>query len=141
MRHSQPLFPTNLCARCDPIDEVKVTEAKFPEAKPEQLEKLTTFLNTEMQDWSIPISLDRLLAALEVVEKAQAGDQGLKNEPPKIIFATHPTVLVLLDGEPKLMPVPKSSLMRVANTPFIMLYDPPAKTYYLRGGDNCTPAR
>ena len=67
------------------IDDVKVTEAKFPDAKPEQLEKLTTFLNTEMKDWSIPISLDRFLAALEVVEKAQAGDQGLKNEPPKII--------------------------------------------------------
>jgi hypothetical protein len=118
------------------IGQVKVTEVKFPDAKPEQLEKLTTFLNTEMANWSIPISLDRLLAALEVVEKAQAGDQGLKNEPPKIFFATHPTVLVLLDGDPKLMTVPKSPLMRVANTPFIMLYDPPAKTYYLRGGND-----
>ena len=123
-------------SRMATIDDVKVTEAKFPEAKPEQLEKLTTFLNTEMEDWSIPIGLDRMLAALEVVEKAHAGDQGLKNEPPKIIFVTHPTVLVLLDGDPKLMPVPKSPLMRVANTPFIMLYDPPAKTYYLRGGDD-----
>lgn len=118
------------------IDEVKVTEAKFPEATPEQLEKLTTFLNTEMAAWSIPISLDRLLAAWEVVEKAQAADQGLKNEPPKIIFVTHPTVLVLLDGDPKLMPVPKSSFMRVANTPFIMVYDPAGKTYYLRGGND-----
>ena len=116
------------------ISEVKVTDAKFPDAKPEQLEKLKTFLNTEMAEWSIPISLDRLLAALEVVEKAQAVDQGLKNEPPKIIFVTHPTVLVPLDGDPKLLPVPKSSLMRVANTPFLMLYDPPAKTYYLKGG-------
>jgi len=127
---------TDRDTRMATIDEVKVTEAKFPDAKPEQLEKLTTFLNTEMAAWSFPISLDRLLAALEVVEKAQAGDQGLKNEPPKIIFVTHPTVLVLLDGDPKLLPVPKSSLLRVANTPFIMLYDPPAKTYYLRGGDD-----
>ena len=118
------------------IDEVKVTDAKFPDAKPEQLEKLKTFLNTEMADWSIPISLDRLLAALEVVEKEQAGDQGLKNEPPKIIFVSHPAVLVPLDGDPKLLPVPKSSLMRVANTPFLMLYDPAAKTYYLKGGDD-----
>ena len=30
------------------IDQVKVTDAKFPDAKPEQLEKLKTFLNTEM---------------------------------------------------------------------------------------------
>ncbi len=119
------------------IADVKVTDAKFPsavDAKPEQIDKLKTFLNTEMQDWSIPISLDRLLAALEVVEKTQAMDRGLKNEPPKIIFATHPTVLVPLDGDPKLLPVPKSALMRVANTPFLMLYDPAAKAYYLRGG-------
>ena len=52
-----------------------------------------------------------------------------------------PTILaanrssVLLDGEPKLLPIPESKLMRVANTPFAMLYDTEAKTYYLKGGD------
>ncbi len=116
------------------IDQVKVTDAKFPEAKPEQLEKLKAFLNTEMQGWSIPISLDRLLAALEVVEKAQGEEKGLKNEPPRIIFVPHPAVLVPLDGEPKLLPLPKSPLLRVANTPFLMLYEPSSKTYYLKGG-------
>jgi len=43
-------------------------------------------------------------------------------------------VLVPLDGDPKLLPVPKSPLLRVANTPFLMLYEPAAKTYYLKGG-------
>jgi hypothetical protein len=127
---------TDRDTRMATISEVKVTDAKFPNAKPERLEKLKNFLNTEMAEWSIPISLDRLLASLEVVKKEQAGDRGLKNAPPKIIFASHPTVLVPLDGDPKLLPVPKSSLMRVANTPFLMLYDPPAKTYYLKGGAN-----
>ncbi len=127
---------TDRDTRMATIDEVKVTEAKFPDAKPEQLEKLKEFLNTQMSGRSVPISLDRLLAALEVVEKEQAGDRGLKNEPPKIIFAGHPAVLVPLDGDPKLLPVPKSSLMRVANTPFLMLYEPAAKTYYLKGGAN-----
>ncbi len=127
---------TDRDTRMATIDQVKITDAKFPEAKPEQLEKLKAFLNTEMQEWSIPISLDRLLAALEVVEKAQSEDRGLKNEPPKIIFVPHPAVLVPLDGEPKLLPLPKSPLMRVANTPFLMLYEPASKTYYLKGGAN-----
>jgi hypothetical protein len=125
---------TDRDTRMATIDEVKVTDAKFPDAKPEQLEKLQAFLNTEMAQWSVPISLDRLLAALEVVEKEQAGDRGLKNEPPKVIFVNHPAVLVPLDGDPKLLPVPKSSLMRVANTAFLLLYEPAAKTYYLKGG-------
>jgi hypothetical protein len=126
---------TDRDTRMATIDNVKVTDAKFPSATPAQLEKLKTFLNTEMAGWSIPISLDRLLAALEVVKKVQTMDQGLKNDPPKIILATHPTVLVPLDGDPKLLPLPKSTLMRVANTSFIMLYDPRGKVYYLRGGE------
>jgi hypothetical protein len=108
---------TDRDTRMASIDEVKVTDAKFPDAKPEQLEKLETFLNEEMQDWSTTISLDRLLAALAVVEQERAPDQGLKHEPPKIIFKTHPAVLVLLDGEPKLLSISGSRLMQVANTP------------------------
>jgi hypothetical protein len=127
---------TDRDTRMATIDEVKVTDARFPDAKPEQLEKLQTFLNTKMAGWSIPIALDRFLAALEVLEQEQTGDRGLKNDPPKIIFVSHPAVLVPLDGDPKLLPIPKSSLMRVANTPFLMFYDPPAKTYYLKGGED-----
>ena len=132
---------TDRDTRMATISEIKVTDAKFPDAKPEQLEKLKDFLNTELDDLDIEISLDRLTAALEVLEKEEAGDKGLKNEPPKIIFASHPAVLVPLDGDPKLLPVPKSSLMRVANTGFLMLYDPGAKTYYLKGGEDWLAAQ
>ncbi len=48
------------------------------------------------------------------MEKVQAADHGLRNDPPKIIFVSHPAVLVPLDGDPKLLPLPKSTLMRVA---------------------------
>jgi hypothetical protein len=126
---------TDRDTRMATIDEVKITDAKFPDAKPDQLEKLKTFLNEEMQDWSTTISLDRLLAALAVAEKEHVADQGLKHEPPKVIFKSHPAVLVLLDGEPKLLPIPDSKLMQVANTPFVMVYDPAGKAYFLKGGD------
>ena len=32
------------------ISEIKVTDAKFPDAKPEQSEKVKDFLNTELDD-------------------------------------------------------------------------------------------
>jgi hypothetical protein len=63
---------TNRDTRMATIDQVKITDAKFPEAKPEQLEKLKTFLNEEFQGWSTTISLDRLLASLAMVEKERA---------------------------------------------------------------------
>jgi hypothetical protein len=114
------------------IDNIKITDAKFPDATPEQLDKLKTFLNEEMQDWQTTLSLDRLLASLAVVDKARAQAAGLKNDPPKVFFKNHPAVLVPLDGDPKLLPIPDSTLMQVANTPFVMVYDPVAKTYYLK---------
>jgi hypothetical protein len=126
---------TDRDTRMATISEVKVTDAKFPQAKPEVVEELKTFLNEEMREWTIPIGLDRLLADLEVLEKAQAEGRGLKNEPPQIIFVSHPAVLVPLNGDPKLLPLPKSPLMRVANTPFMMLYDAKGRTYYLKAGE------
>jgi hypothetical protein len=117
------------------IDQPVVTEVKFQDAKPEQLEKLKEFLNEEIEDRTHTISLDRILAAMEVLEKERGGDAGLKNDPPKIIFVAHPAVLVPLDGEPKLLPIKDMKLMRVANTAFLMVYDPAAKTYFLKGGE------
>jgi len=126
---------TDRDTRMATITDVKVTDIKFPDANKKVCEDCQTFITTEMQDWTTTISLDRLLAALEVVEKARAMDENLKNDPPKIYFKTHPAVLVMLDGEPKLLPIPDSKLMQVANTPFAMVYDPPTKAYYLKGGD------
>ncbi|MCX5891812.1 MAG: hypothetical protein NTW80_02380, partial [Deltaproteobacteria bacterium] len=117
------------------IDEAKVTDTKFPNATPEQIAQFQDFLNGEIEDRSHNISLDRLLAMLDLAEKEKAADAGLQTKAPKIIFTTNPAVLVLLDGEPRLLPLPDSKLMRVANTPFLMVYDPAGKTYFLKGGD------
>jgi len=55
---------------------------------------------------------------------------------PKIIYRNQPAVLILLEGEPRLLPIPLSTLMRVANTPFMMVYAPADKAYYLRAGES-----
>ncbi len=117
------------------IDEPKITDIKAPGVEPEKLAKFKEFLNSEVKDLSTDISLDRVLAMLEDLKKQQAEDQGLQTDPPKIIYETKPAVLVLLDGAPKLRPIEKTKLMRVVNTPFIMVYDPGAKAYFLKGGD------
>jgi hypothetical protein len=74
---------TDRDTRMSTIDEVKITDAKFPEATSEELEKLKTVLNEEFQDWSTTISLDRLLADLAMVEKERAADAGLKTIRPR----------------------------------------------------------
>jgi hypothetical protein len=115
------------------IVEVKVPKVKFAAATPEQEQKLSRFLEQEIPKWDLTLSQDRLLAALEAAEKEQATAEKLKSIPPKIIFAQEPTVLVTLDGRPELRPVENSNLMKVVNTPFVMVLDPDTKAYYIYG--------
>ncbi len=115
------------------FQDIKVTQTKFPNAQPEQERQLAAFLDREIAAWPKPtMSLDRLLAALAEVEKAKAG-ANFNNTPPKIIFATTPSVLVLIDGEPILRDVEGFPIKRVVNTPFVLLFDPADSKYYLTG--------
>lgn len=117
------------------IYDIKVTETRFPTAAPEAVREVKDFINAQIEGDVHTIALDRLVAAMDLVEKEREMDENLRNDPPRIIYRQHPAVLVVLDGEPRLMPVPDSPVMRVVNTPFVMYYHTPDKAYYLRAGD------
>ncbi|MCZ6834830.1 MAG: hypothetical protein O7G85_03565 [Planctomycetota bacterium] len=119
------------------LEELKVTKVHVPKdsaATPEQLEEFKTRLSTEMMKWVPELSLDRLLASMASIEKRKQAASELKNTPPKIIFVSHPALLITLDGEPRLEPIDNSKVMRVVNTPFVMLFEPASKAYYLTDG-------
>jgi len=59
----------------------------------------------------------------------------VKNDPPELIFASNPSLLVLIDGSPQLREVPGTNLQRAINTRAILLFDAGKKTYYLRVKD------
>jgi len=50
------------------IDEIKVDKVKFPNSTPEQQKNLAEFLEDEIPDLDLEISLDRLLAAIDQAE-------------------------------------------------------------------------
>ncbi|MHC4343379.1 MAG: hypothetical protein ACYSUP_01675 [Planctomycetota bacterium] len=116
--------------------DIDVPQAKFPNADPAKVEKLTALLKAEIPKWDPTMSLDRLLTALDLVEKEKTAAENLKSIPPKIIVSKSPAVLVTIDGEPKLGQVEDSELMQVVNTPFFILYDPKTTIYYLKAGDD-----
>jgi len=114
--------------------DLKVPQVRFPNASEENQNKLARFLEQEIPKWEMDMSLDRLLAALELAERQRGTTDELKNTPPKILFATEPTVLVSIDGEPRLMDIPNTNLKHVANTAFLMAHDPENRVYYLSAG-------
>jgi len=116
------------------ILELTVSKVHFPNATEEQAQKLSELLEKDIPTWDLTMSLDRLLVSLELVEKENNTSQDLKNEPPKIIFTTTPSMLITIDGEPKLQKIENTNLQSVINTPFFLLYDTNGKNYYLKGG-------
>ena len=48
------------------------------------------------------ISLDEIVATLNQNQQETKLSQGFSNTPPKVMFVTQPSMLVLIDGEPKL---------------------------------------
>lgn len=125
---------TDRNSRMVALESVKVTNARFPNADPEKIKKLGAILEREIPKWDLTISLDRLLTMLDLVEKEKAATGDINTKPPRIIFVTHPAVLITLDGDPELRKIEDSKLMRVVNTPVFMVMDPSNKTYYLQGG-------
>jgi hypothetical protein len=113
--------------------DVTVPDVKFPEVSDEQIAALVAIIETDFATWNMEMPLDDLIAAAEVVEAEQAISERLNNDPPKIVYRTEPSVLITIDGEPKMRDVEGSNLKYVGNTPFVIIQD--GATFYLKGGE------
>ena len=113
---------------------VEIPKAKFPNVSADKVEKLKAMLKMVIPTWNLNISLDRLLAMFELVDKEKEAAQNLKMSVPEIIVVKKPAVLVTIDGAPQLGKVEDSDLMRVMNTPYFIVLDMKTKKYYLKCG-------
>ena len=127
---------TDRDARIVEFRDIQVERIKFPHSTSEQEKQWTALLNKESEKWMpTRMAYDRLLALTAAVEKGKTEAGRLNTEPPRIIFTTTPSALILINGKPEFRKVENSAFQRVINTPFLILFDPSAKTYYTRGGD------
>lgn len=117
------------------LEDLKVTSAGFPGAKPEQGD-LAEAIRNSLPNWPKTVSLDHLLADLAINgAQAEAQSMPLKTDPPKIIFSQVPSALIVIDGEPVMKSVESSTrYTRVINTPALLLFDTSGPRYYLDGG-------
>lgn len=126
---------TDIDARVVDFGEIRVPRVRFPDATPEQEQGLIDLLMREMPTWDVDLSLDRLIALLDLAEKQSVTAEGFDNTPPKILFRQEPTVLVTIDGEPQLRELGDTGVQGVINSPFLMVQDPKDRaSYYLYAG-------
>src|ERR1017187_4974741 len=114
---------------------VKVNRVRFPDITPEKEKAFAEIVEAEVPKWNLVISYDRVIEAVKVADREKKSAQGLKNDPPKVLFVQEPTVLVLLDSEAQLRDVESPPALKVVvNTAFFMVLDTRNNRYYLAGG-------
>jgi len=113
------------------ITDVSVTRVRFPTQDQKKSKQFIALLEREIPKWQFPISMERLMATLEIEDKRSDIAENISTKAPKIIFVNEPAVLISIDGEPRMKEESNSKLMRVSNTPYTILFDPSTKTYYL----------
>lgn len=129
------VLTTDLDKRTFDLQSVTITRVKFSEINSEEAAEFSLVFGKELPKINFHGSLDTLLTTLESAQKEQQISKNLQTAPPKIIYLKYPAMLVLLDGEPKLQAVDGTKLMRVVNTPMLMVFNPADKKYYLSSGN------
>lgn len=114
--------------------DVDVTDVRFPNVTDEQKALFEAFVESRIKEWDMVISLDRVLASLAALEEEQDLAEGLKTDPPAILYSDELAVLIQIDGEPRYRSIEDDALKKVINTPYTIVQDPKKKTYYLDGG-------
>ena len=116
------------------ILDIDVTDVRFPNASDEKKRRFGTFLEEQVEGRELTISLDRVLASLAVAERERQIAEGLNTDPPVILYRNQPSVLVLIDGEPRYGNLDDGKIKKVANSPYTIVQLVKKKEFYLDGG-------
>ncbi|MFN8176822.1 MAG: carbohydrate-binding family V/XII [bacterium] len=113
--------------------DLDVTRVRLPGITAAEAPRYEKLVEQEAKGWDLSGSLDELQAGLAASEKERASVADLETSPPRIVFSNQRAILVQYDGSPALGPIEGSSLQRVENTPYAVVYDPGHGDYYLSG--------
>ena len=116
------------------IQSVNIPNIKFPgQTDPDMINSLKTTLESQLPQAAGDISLDDILASLDQDQQQAKLSKDLNNDPPKIFYTQRPSILVLIDGEPKLQQNKDWGMDVVSNSPFTIVKNNDG-IYYLYGG-------
>jgi len=119
------------------MEDFQITKVDFPTQSSMQKQYLT-IIQSALPKAAKTIPLDHLETVFAVSgEITRAKIQQVKNEPPRIIYTTQPSLLILVEGPPIFKPL-VATYERVINTQAILLLNTniAAQSYYLYAASN-----
>ena len=115
------------------IVSMKVSSIKLPgDISDENLESLGNDLQNNGNALDIEVPLNELQSSLELNNQQKELSGQISTKAPKVIYSTTPSILVVIDGEPKIQHNDKWGVDAVVNTPFTLVKND--GNFYLHGG-------
>jgi hypothetical protein len=115
------------------FNKLDVTSIRIPAIEGQDtIDYIDDALESQFPSVAGAISLDAIVATLNQNQQENKISQGISNKPPKVIFVTKPSMLVLIDGDPKLQNNKDLNLEMVVNTPFTIVKNNDGR-FYLYG--------
>jgi len=116
------------------IESIKINSIKLPgDISDEALNALQDELEEKSSALNIEIPLDELQSSVQLNKQQTALADQISNKAPKVIYSTSPSILVVIDGEPKIQKNAEWGVDAVVNTPFTLVKNNDGK-FYLHGG-------
>jgi len=116
------------------LTQITIDSVEVP-TRPEAADQVRSALVARLPAKGLTVPLDELQTSYAVSQRAARGDRvAVKNDAPQIIFATTPTLLVLVDGEPAWRAVPGTSYERGLNSRAMLLRDAGGELYLQAAG-------
>jgi hypothetical protein len=112
------------------VRKVTVLNSRFAEDEDINSKDFKESVEKGLQSLNIRFSKESLSASI----KQEEGESNFNNDPPQILYRDRPTTLIVLDGEPTEEKDDDLGMVRVVNTPYLILKNPGDKRYYLYGG-------
>lgn len=111
------------------LENIDVTNLRFPAiTDSSRKEDLINMIEGEVPKWQLQMNLDDVVSTLE--QNSAENLPSFNNKAPEIVVTEKPSLLVVLDGSPKMADYNKQ-FSKVANTPYFMVKDKNNSQYYL----------
>lgn len=113
------------------IGKVEIDEIKLPDGG-NGLAALQADITNGLSNQRISIAKSEIDNALQMNQEEQNVANQINNTPPKIIYSDKPSLLIVIDGAPRLQQNSRWGMETVVNTPFTIIKN--SNKFYLYGG-------
>jgi len=111
---------SNRDTRMAVLRDITVSDVSFADASDDQKDNLARFIESELENTNLNMTVDELLADLDYDPSGQP-QADLKHTPPEILLSREPAMLVSIDGDPVFQGIDDTYLEYVVNSPFLIV--------------------